>query len=56
MPGKDSQPASAVEVGDITDSETAGHLASHADLAPVTRRSGSSIRGEHPSRSGNRLI
>ncbi len=28
---------------------TAGHLASYAGLAPVTRRSGSSIRGEPPS-------
>lgn len=26
---------------------TAGHLAAYAGLAPVTRRSGSSIRGEH---------
>ena len=35
---------------------TAGHLASYAGLAPVTRRSGSSIRGEHPSRRGNKLL
>lgn len=31
---------------------SAGHLAAYAGLAPVTRRSGSSIRGEHPSRRG----
>jgi len=36
--------------------ETAGHLASYAGLAPVTRRSGSSIRGEHPSRRGNKIL
>lgn len=35
---------------------TAGHLASYAGLAPVTRRSGSSIRGEHASRRGNKLL
>jgi transposase len=36
--------------------ETAGHLASYAGLAPVTRRSGSAIRGEHPSRRGNKIL
>lgn len=35
---------------------TAGHLASYAGIAPVTRRSGSSIRGEHPSRRGNKIL
>ena len=35
---------------------TAGHLASYAGLAPVTRRSGSSIRGEHPSKRGNKVL
>ena len=35
---------------------TAGHLASYAGLAPVTRRSGSSIRGEYPSRRGNKIL
>ena len=35
---------------------TAGHLAAYAGLAPVTRRSGSSIRGEHPSRRGNKIL
>ena len=32
------------------------HLAAYAGLAPVTRRSGSSIRGEHPSRRGNKAL
>jgi len=35
---------------------SAAHLASYAGLAPVTRRSGTSIRGEHPSRSGNKVL
>jgi transposase len=34
---------------------SAAHLAAYAGLAPVTRRSGSSIRGEHPSRRGNKV-
>ena len=34
----------------------AARLASYAGLAPVTRRSGTSIRGEHPSRSGNKVL
>ncbi len=36
--------------------ETAGYLAAYAGLAPVTRRSGSSIRGEHPWRRGNKIL
>lgn len=35
---------------------SAAHLATHASLAPVTRRSGSSIQGEHPSRRGNKVL
>lgn len=35
---------------------TAGHLAAYAGLAPVTRRSGTSIRGEHSSRRGNKIL
>ncbi|CAJ8834788.1 transposase [Burkholderia pseudomallei] len=35
---------------------TAAHLAAYVGLAPVTRRSGSSIRGEHPSRRGNKVL
>jgi transposase len=35
---------------------SAAHLAAYAGLAPVTRRSGSSIRGEHPSRRGNKQL
>ena len=36
--------------------DTAGHLAAYAGLAPVTRRSGTSIRGEHSSRRGNKTL
>lgn len=35
---------------------SAAHLGAYAGLAPVTRRSGSSIRGEHPSRRGNKVL
>lgn len=35
---------------------SAAHLAAYAGLAPVTRRSGSSVRGEHPSRRGNKQL
>lgn len=35
---------------------SAGHLASYAGLAPVTRRSGYSIRGEHASRWWNKIL
>jgi transposase len=45
-----------LEVGDGTAFPTPGHLAAYAGLAPVTRRSGSSIRGEHPSRGGNKNL
>ncbi|TFC90417.1 MULTISPECIES: IS110 family transposase [Cryobacterium] len=38
------------------DFATANHLAAYAGLAPVTRRSGSSIRGEHPSGRGNKIL
>ena len=35
---------------------SAGHLAAYAGLAPVTRRSGSSIRGERQAQRGNRRL
>ncbi len=35
---------------------SSSHLAAYAGLAPVTRRSGSSIRGEHPSMRGNKEL
>ena len=36
--------------------DTGAHLASYAGLAPVTRRSGTSIRGEHVSHAGNKRL
>lgn len=45
-----------IDVGDASMFPTAGHLAAYAGLAPVTRASGSSIRGEHPSRRGNKQL
>ncbi|GIJ29441.1 hypothetical protein Vqi01_46030 [Micromonospora qiuiae] len=45
-----------LEVGDGTAFATPGHLAAYAGLAPVTRRSGSSIRGEHPPKGGNKQL
>ena len=38
------------------DFTTAGHLASYAGLSPVTWRSGSSIRGDHSSRRGDKVL
>ncbi len=35
---------------------TAGHLASYAGLAPASWRSGTSIRGDHPSKKGNKNL
>ena len=43
-----------LEVGDVAAFPTPGHLAAYAGLAPVTRRSGTSIRGEHPPKGGNK--
>lgn len=36
--------------------QSSGHLASYAGLAPVTWRSGTSIRGDHPSKKGNKSL
>jgi transposase len=35
---------------------TSAHLASYAGIAPVTRRSGTSSRGEHRSKGGNKKL
>lgn len=45
-----------IEVGDGSTFPTASHLAAYAGLAPATRSSGSSIRGEQPSRRGNKQL
>lgn len=41
-----------IDVGDGSRFPSAAHLAAYAGLAPATRSSGSSIRGEQPSRRG----
>lgn len=58
MPGVGIRTAARLllDIGDGSAFPTAGHLAAYAGLAPVTRRSGSSIRGEHPSRGGNKHL
>ncbi|WP_405434360.1 IS110 family transposase [Micromonospora sp. NBC_00617] len=58
MPGIGVRTAARIllEVGDGTAFASPGHLAAYAGLAPVTRRSGSSIRGEHPPRGGNKQL
>lgn len=45
-----------VAIGDGISFPTAGHLASYAGLAPATKSSGTSIRGEHAPHRGNRLL
>jgi transposase len=58
MPGVGVRTAARIllEIGDASSFPSAGHLAAYAGLAPVTRRSGISIRGEHPPRSGNKHL
>jgi transposase len=57
MPGVGIRTAARI-LTEVTakDFVSAAHLASYAGLAPVTRRSGTSIRGEHPSRAGNKVL
>lgn len=45
-----------VHIGDFAAFPSAAHLASYAGLAPVTRRSGSSVRGETRARRGNKAL
>jgi transposase len=45
-----------LEIGDASSFASSGHLAAYAGIAPRSRISGSSIRGEHPARSGNRKL
>lgn len=58
MPGIGIRTAARIllEVRDATAFATPGHLAAYAGIAPVTRRSGTSIRGERPSRGGNKQL
>jgi transposase len=58
MPGVGSR--TAVEllrtVGDGSTFASAGHIAAYAGLAPTTRQSGRTIKGEHQARRGNRAL
>lgn len=57
MPGVGTRTAARILTEVVPkDFDSAAHLASYAGLAPVTRRSGTSIRGEHPSRAGNKVL
>jgi transposase len=44
------------EIGDASNFASSSHLAAYAGIAPVTRSSDSSIKGEHPARTGNRKL
>ncbi|RSX50413.1 IS110 family transposase [Bifidobacterium samirii] len=59
MPGVGVRTASVILLGiggDVTRFRSAAHLAAYAGIAPVTSQSGTSIRGEHPSRGGNKRL
>jgi transposase len=58
MPGIGVRSAARIllEIGDASSFKTSAHLAAYAGIAPVTRTSGSSIKGEHPARTGNRKL
>lgn len=58
MPGVGIKTAATIllTIGDAGTFTSAGHLAAYSGIAPVTRRSGSSIRGEFAARSGNKQL
>lgn len=58
MPGVGVRTATKIltTIGDGSAFPTSGHLAAYAGLSPVTRRSGSSIRGETRSRRSNHAL
>lgn len=58
MPGIGIRTAARIllEIGDASGFKSSAHLAAYAGIAPVTRSSGSSIKGEHPARTGNRKL
>uniref|UniRef100_UPI000365EF81 IS110 family transposase n=1 Tax=Actinoalloteichus spitiensis TaxID=252394 RepID=UPI000365EF81 len=58
MPGIGVRTAARIllEVGDASAFTSSAHLAAYAGIAPVTRSSGSSIKGERPARTGNRKL
>lgn len=58
MPGVGIKTASTIllSIGDCSDFADAAHLAAYAGIAPTTRRSGTSIKGEFPARAGNKTL
>ncbi|WP_027935924.1 IS110 family transposase [Amycolatopsis sp. ATCC 39116] len=58
MPGIGVRTAARIllEIGDASNFASSGHLAAYAGIAPVTRSSGTSIKGEHPAHTGNRKL
>jgi len=58
MPGIGVRTASRIllEIGDASSFASSAHLAAYAGIAPLTHKSGSSIKGEHPTRAGNRKL
>lgn len=58
MPGVGITTASNIllSIGDCQDFADAAHLAAYAGIAPTTRQSGTSIRGEFPTRAGNKQL
>lgn len=58
MPGVGVKTAAQIllAAGGFSAFRTPGHLAAYAGIAPVTRRSGTSIRGEFPSQAGNKRL
>ena len=58
MPGVGSRTAIELlrTVGDGSTFPSAAHIAAYAGLAPATRQSGRTIKGEHQARRGNRAL
>ncbi|WP_371325819.1 transposase [Corynebacterium sp. HMSC074C11] len=58
MPGIGIKTAAQMplSIGDGSHFAFSGHLTAYAGIAPVTRRSGSSMRGEFPSNTGNKRL
>lgn len=58
MPGVGITTASNIllSIGDCQDFADAAHLAAYAGIAPTTRQSGTSVRGEFPTRAGNKQL
>lgn len=58
--GPDDETLAALKLlgigGDIANFKSSAHLAAYAGISPVTGQSGTSIKGERPSRRGNKRL